>query len=540
MKPLRPTLLTCVIYCMAVCTTFAVPATPRPFTYTQPDGTTIRLRVMGDERAHVYLTEDDHLVTFDDLGFARVGEKGDGLSLLRQRMHRQRNGRQHDWGSAGEPRRATARGEVRGLIILVDFSDLTFRNTQESISRQMNESGYADNGATGSARDYFISQSFGQFNPAFDVVGPVTLEFPYRYYGSNRNDEAGKDNAATEMIFTAAQKAHEEGLIDIGNYDSDHDGYADMVYVIYAGKGEADGGGPNTIWPHMSNIQSDAKYAFQTIGGKHLALYACSAECRGDGTFSGIGTFCHEYGHCLGLPDLYDVDYSGGFGMGTFDIMSGGAYNNKGNTPPCYSAYERCTLGWMTYTELETDQDIVLPPINDSRVAYRISTSRPDEYFTVENRQYQGWDLYLPSRGLMITHIDFDEDIWEANEVNDDPEHPRVMLMAADNIWTRTTENGDLYPGTFDNHVFNDTSTPSSQLWDGSPLYKSLTDIHLSGTDVAFHFHTSPDGIALPLRDMRAAASWYDIGGMVVSGGGERHPCKTYKTGKNNSKIIIK
>lgn len=471
----------------------SMPASPSPFVYTQPDGSTCTLLVAGDEHVHLYMTPTRRLVTFDTEGYAHFGERVEA-STISHRLHAMRRSARQK--TRHTIRRAPTTGTAKGLIILVDFSDRPFEDNKERIFREMNEEGYSENGATGSARDYFISQSMGMFTPVFDVVGPVTMEFPYRYYGSNRNDEEAKDNAPKEMIFNATKAAQAQGLIDIDSYDGDGDGYVDMVYVIYAGKGEADGGGPNTIWPHMSDIQSDAQFAFQTIEGKRLSLYACSAEKRGDGTFSGIGTFCHEYGHCLGLPDMYDTDYSGGFGLGDFDIMSGGGYNNKGNTPPAYSAFERYTLGWLELVELDTDQNVTLQPLTSSNTAYRISTDREEEFFTVENRQYQDWDLYLPSRGLMITHIYYDESVWQENKVNDDPEHPHVRIMAADNVWSRSTQNGDLYPGTFDNHEFSDTSTPSAVLWDGQLLHKSLSDIQLAGINVTFHFHTEPNGIA--------------------------------------------
>ena len=125
-----------------------------------------------------------------------------------------------------------------------------------------------------------------------------------------------------EVEVKAVQKAAAGGLVNLDDYDANGDGIVDMVYIIYAGLGEADGGDANTVWPHMWNLQASQQFANQTIQGKRLGLYACSAEYRTDPTvtqgksFSGIGTFCHEYGHCLGLPDIYDVTYSGGYGMG--------------------------------------------------------------------------------------------------------------------------------------------------------------------------------------------------------------------------------
>lgn len=509
----------------------AMPAAPTPFVYTQPDGTTLTLRLLGDEHAHVYLMEDGREARFDEAGFVSAGECCDAATW-QHRLARRRQQARLQAREQAQPRRVATTGQAKGLIVLVNFADLAFEDEALRIQRQMNETGYKENGATGSARDYFTDQSMGLFTPQFDVVGPVTLDFPYRYYGSNRNDDDAHDNAPKEMVFEAVKSAVSQGMAHLDDYDSDHDGYVDMVYVIYAGKGEADGGDPNTIWPHMSDMQGDAQWAFQSIDGKRLALYACSAEKRGDGTFSGIGTFCHEYGHCLGLPDLYDVDYSGGFGMGDFDIMSGGGYLNKGNTPPCYSAFERYSLGWLEYIDIESSGSIDLPPLPGSNIAYRLTSPHPNEYFTLENRQYDGWDLYLPGRGLMITHIDYDETIWEDNEVNDDPDHPHVRLMAADNTWSRTTENGDLYPGTFDNHTFSDSSTPAALLWDGSSLGKSLSHIQLSGMNVTFDVEVETDGIETITANEEDDV-YYSIEGVRVG-----RPVKPGLYIKNGKKIL--
>ena len=257
------------------------------------------------------------------------------------------------------------------------------------------------------------------------------------------------------------------------------------------------------------------------MGGKRIGLYACSAEYRGDKSFSGIGTFCHEYGHCLGLPDIYDVDYSGGYGMGCYDIMSSGSYLNNGNTPPNYSGFERYSVGWMMYDDVTVAGDITLSSIEESNRAIRLSSpTNPDEYFVLENRQKEGWDAYLPARGLMITHIDYDEQIWDDNKVNDIPDHQHVMMMAADNVWNQSTMSGDLYPGLLNNTEFTDASIPNSNLWDGKKLGKSVTAINMEGNNVSFRINIDVSGIALPNAvSERECKRIYSIDGMQIPNG---------------------
>lgn len=504
----------------------AVPANPRPFVYTQPDGSRITLMLMGDEYAHSYVDEEGYAVNINDEGFAvRQAERAE--TLLKSRRKEAVTKRHRMTGNLKNAIRMAQGKDTHGLIILVNFDDLEFNNTKEEIHNLMNAEGYNRNGATGSARDYFIAQSGGQFQPTFDVTDPVKLDMPYRYYGAN--DAKGSDKNADVMIFSAVQKAAAGGLVNLDDYDADGDGIVDMVYIIYAGLGEADGGDANTVWPHMWNLQASQQFANQTIQGKRLGLYACSAEYRTDPTvaqgksFSGIGTFCHEYGHCLGLPDIYDVTYSGGYGMGSYDIMSGGSYLNNGNTPPSYSAFERYSVGWLTYDDATVERDYVLSPLAESNHAVRLSSAtNPNEYFILENRQQEGWDAFLPARGLMITHIDYDEDVWDRNAVNADPNHQHVRMMAADNSWTKSTQSGDLYPGLLNNTSFTDSSKPSSTLWDGTPLCRPVTGIRMDGADITFHVGIDATGISqAPTwnKPSQHNAIKFSIDGKPVGGG---------------------
>ncbi len=489
-------ILTTTLFAATATISQAVTANPNPFDYKQPDGTTVKLIAVGDEFAHLYMTTDSIVVDFDNDGYVQWGNKVDRAHLntqlmqMRKKSHRlvQRNKSLSEIRSS-EQIPDNIEGKIRGLIVMVNFKNLTFKDTQQRISQLMNAEGYSENGATGSAHDYFIAQSSGKFTPTFDVVGPVTLDQNSSYYA--RYDMANVD----EMIFNSVDLAVEQGLLEnLDAYDRDNDGTVDMVYILYAGLGAADGGNSQiNVWPHMSNLKYSYAFRDRTIAGKKLGLYACSAEYNGRYEFSGIGTFCHEYGHCLGLPDMYDVDYSGGYGMASFSIMGSGSYNNDGKTPPNYNGFERYSLGWMQYTNLSSPQDVALEEIGSSNTAYRIPSENPNEYFTLENRQYVGWDYYLASHGLMILHIDYDQQAWEQNSVNDNPYHQHVRLMAADNDWSSRSLGGDLYPGSLKNTEFTDESRPASTLWDGSQLGKPITDIAQNDGLITFKFMGGDD-----------------------------------------------
>ena len=202
----------------------------------------------------------------------------------------------------------------------------------------LNKPGYSDNGATGSARDYYYDNSNGVFEPIFDVYGPIKLSQNMAYYGAN--DSSGNDKNPEQAVKEACQAI--DNIVDFSNYDLDGDGEVDLVYMVYAGKGEADGGSSNTIWPHQWNLSSAGVNLI--LDGKTVDRYACGSELNGSGSIDGLGTICHEFGHAMGLPDFYDTDYdTNGQGRTLLDysLMDSGSYNNDGWTPPYLNMEER-------------------------------------------------------------------------------------------------------------------------------------------------------------------------------------------------------
>ncbi len=480
---------------------------------TQPDGSTISVRLVGDERAHCYITTDEIPLLVDQNGFYCYATlSADGNVQPSTMIARDIDKRTiaetryitsldtHKIGNAiftkalnARPtaiRRANASsglglfgehfpytGDVHALVILVQYSDVKFSmsNAGEYYNNFMNQVGFSEDGATGSVRDYFIASSMGKFTPTFDAYGPVTLSHNRAYYGEN--DYYGNDKLADEMVVEACRLLDNE--IDFTKYDTDGDGYVDNVYIIYAGNGEATGGPANSIWPHQYELRYTNKTA--KFDGKTVNCYGCCNEVITTGV-AGIGTFCHEFGHVIGLPDLYSTTYNSAASLtpGSWSIMDYGSYNNNGRTPPIYTAFERNALGWLEPIELTGAASISLPNIQDSGKACIINTSSANEFFLLENRQQSGWDSYIPGHGMLIWHIDYDESVWTQNAVNNDMHHQYVDIEEANKMANNQDEKtmaGYAFPGTSLATSFTDDTTPSMKTWNGISLGLPIENI---------------------------------------------------------------
>ena len=342
----------------------------------------------------------------------------------------------------------------RGAVILVSYQDLAFKQTNEDMTAWAMGETYTYNGATGSIHQYFYDQSWGQYDMEIDVYGPVTVSRNASYYGSN--DWNGDDQHPDELVKEACQLAHNECGADFSKYDSDNDGKVDWVVILYAGKGEADGGASSTIWPHQYEL-SYTGMDFQ-LDGKTVDHYCCLNELDGQtGKRCGIGTFCHEFSHVMGLPDFYATNQASHRTLGSWDIMDYGPYNNNGNTPPNYSAYERWFMGWIEPTLLNTACSVTLPPLQDSKAACLITESGqgisdillplPSTFYLLENRQKKGWDAYIKSSGMMITKVQWSKTKWANNTVNNTSSKLGVdIIEATPNTSSYTDRATDLYP----------------------------------------------------------------------------------------------
>ena len=439
-------------------TLMAVPARSGWQTKTQPDGTTIEVQLMGDEFYHYWINRDGQTVQCDDNGFWQVlPEQSTPATVAAKRKAAAKK------TSYQKIAKAPATGSPRGLVILVNFKDQTFQsvNNQSALHDMMNADNYTYNGATGSVAKYFADQSNGQYTPVFDVVGPVTLPYSMSHYGAN--DSEGNDILPGDMVVEACSIANALHNVDFTRYDNDYDGYLDFVYIIYAGKGEADGGTENTIWPHSWNVYS-AEYfgncsyneSKRMFDGRYIYQYACSGELDGPtGKRAGIGTIAHEFSHVIGMPDLYDTSYGqnreNAATPGAWHLMDRGNYNNDGKTPPSYTIYDKYYLGWLTPENPGNTAQVLTLNANEgyqlaSSNSLLAATSTNTVYY-IENRQNSGWDAALPGHGLLVWKIQYDADQWAKNTLNNGSPL-RYALLSASGKTTQIGTAADPFPGT--------------------------------------------------------------------------------------------
>ena len=510
------------------------------------DGTQLKAQLHGDEfRSWWQTAGGQRYVQSEGVYVLETEARRQAASQRRAAVHRHR--------SALAARRASSRsaspyvGQKTGLILLADFPDVKFRsrNTAAFYQQVANTEGFTDEqGYRGSVADYFRDQSEGQFLLNFDVVGPVTLSKSRDYYGEN--DANGNETHTREFVREAVTLAMSK-VTNWSKYDWDGDGYVDQVMIIYAGEGEATGGAESTIWPHEWQLATPL-----SVGNNLLvSTYAVANEViagednRGKKVYlnEGIGGICHEFSHCLGLMDMYDTSDEGtNYGMSYWSLMDQGSYNGDGFCPAGYTSFERYSIGWITPTELTEETSVTgMRALQNATDVYRITNpANENEYYLLENRQRTKWDAELPSSGMLILHVDYDENIWWYNRVNsyfsDSPanDHQRCTIFHADgkesnailyaklveaydNYYTAKTQTdmdywyeeyyriydemeqdiaNDVYPQP-DNNQLTNTSTPRAFLYnkntDGRKLMNiSITDIrqNADGT-VAFHF--APD-----------------------------------------------
>ena len=337
-------------------------------------------------------------------------------------------------------------GMPRILTLLIEFQDLTF-SSPDPVSRfgyMLNKVGYAEDGGRGSVRDYFRDNSQGTFDPIFDVEGPVRLANPVGFYGRDlveggvRQGDRGVELALVEACGLL------DASLDFSHYDSNGDGLIDAILYYFPSYDQAAGAPSDRLWSQMGNIATSADPALReaVFDGVRCGYFICTSELAGSSgeEFCGIGLTCHEVGHLLGLPDLYDTDGSlNGHAGGPwqFSVMGLGCYNNGGRTPPYLGAEERMLLGWMDETDIQElpDGPMILSPIQ-RHAAYRSDTLTPGEYFLYECRNGEGWDDGLPG-GVLIYHADHSQrqidgipaaDLWnrwwQYNKLNNNASHP--------------------------------------------------------------------------------------------------------------------
>lgn len=531
---------------MLAASAFAVPAKRVKRQVQQPDGSVLTVMLRGDENFHYTSTEDGQplvqradgaycYATLDSNGkltasaqvahdvesrgaaelsflnyYTAESQKVRSLGMDRAKQRNARRlARLANRGvvdASGKPvRRVMAgatggegigvTGKRKGLVILVNFKDkkMQSKHTQAEWNDYFNKVGYNKYGNNGSVHDYFYAQSYGKLDLEFDVIGPVTVSKNMASYGAN--DAQGNDIDPAGMIKEACELAYAKEKMDMSQYDWDGDGAVDQVYVIYAGYGEAAGGEPNTIWPHEWDIQGGG-YSL-VLGGQRIRTYACSSELNGGyGTnISGIGTACHEFSHCMGIPDFYDTAGGGCFGMDAWDLMDYGSYGGDGYEPTGYNTYEKWVSGWIEPTILTEPCYIKnMKPLSDAPEACVVfNEANKNEYYIFENRQLKGTDVALPNHGMLVIHVDYDQKVWFDNEVNNTSNHQRFTVVPADNKLTSETVTGDTYPGTTKSTELTDTSKPAATLFNANSdgrkfLGKPVTEITEKDGLISFTF----------------------------------------------------
>ena len=546
-----------------VVSTFAAPARRVPITHRQSDGTDLYVTLTGDEGFHYCITLDGVPVVKCENGdycYATLSDDGVLVStgcIAHNAGSRSFNELQiidtNDFADMGNTLASKARaarrsapakaatvtttGEVNVPVLLVEYKDVKFTFSKQELSDFLNKenyAGYENPIATsiGSAKDYFIAQSGGKFKPNFIVTDIVTLPNNMAYYGGN--DANGNDRRPGHMIADGLAAA--DPNFDFSIFDNDGDGKAEFVYCIYAGYGEnVTGNDENSIWPQQWELSATA--GVKTHDNVKFDVFACSnelavsedfSESYGGKYLSGIGTMCHEFSHCLGLPDLYDTS-SSGTGLSTFgywDIMDSGSYTAEGYVPTGYSAYERDFMGWLPLEVLNEKGKYSMKPLTSGGHGYKIvSDANSNEYYVLENRRQEGWDTYLFNAGMLISHVDYSATAWNNNTVNNTKSHLRLALVPADNeileydgtngAEANASYKGDVWPGTSGNTEFTDTSVPAATLFTGGTLGKPVTNITLTDGVVSFLFMWSLDAPAvLPATDITDSsftANWQAV-----------------------------
>jgi len=496
--------------CLSSIGVWGAKANSIPVQVRQSDGTTITVILRGDEHINWYttldgvllvqaadnsyyvgkVTKDGRLIATQQLAHEAAWRSSTETNLIRKQdkdkfysyvskvAEQSENSYNNspltrvtvDSGHGGVPYFPHT-GSPKALVILAEFADTTFtiQNTKQVFTNYLmneghfTETAYAQNRNYKGVRGYFKDCSYGQFTPTFDVVGPVKLPKPQTYYG------AGNDNIA-ELMTDACNAVDNE--VDFSQYDANGDGMVDLVYIIYAGHSANYRGNASTdIWP-----KSGTTILSKTFDGKSIRRYGVSNELAGrenkkkeKETINGIGLFCHEFSHTLGLPDIYayktDAEDQNDQGMELWDLMDGGTEVQGGRVPSPYLAWEREAMGWMSIDTLTTDCHIAnLKTIDNGGKAYKIlNPSTSNEYIVLQSIQkggwYQGWGNGSYPKGLLVYRISY-----VSNKVNvfDFPNNvkgkPRVILVPADGkvlsaqnaggSWDTyiTQHNEDLYP----------------------------------------------------------------------------------------------
>ncbi len=521
----------------------AIPADPTPKQIRQKDGTTITVITYGDEFYHYTTTTDGYLVKSVDgiYQYATVDAEGritalgvnaknpslrtsvDNTALSKasrgvpaqifnkiQKERRAENISDSPFTldklkSEGGQSRASVKQE-RVIVLLAQYTDVKFvtPNANQAFHDLLNQEGYSKNGATGSAHDYYYENSYGQYDLQLDVVGPYTMPHNMAYYGGG-----DADANADQLIIDVCKAADAD--VDFTQYATD--GYITRLFVYFAGHNPAEYGPEDNIWPHRSIVPSAPSF-----DGVKLYDYACSSELKGSSgsVMASIGTFCHEYGHCIGLADYYNTaGLTGTVNLGSLSLMSSGNYNNNGATPPELSAYDKSFLGWLDLKPLPTSGSLTVKPLNE-QVGYYIPTSVDGEYFVFENRDMTyKWNNYINNinvaGGLLVYHVDEStnfvaeagttaKQLWMMNQPNVYQQHECFKVVRAEKV-SETSPYLWFYPGRNNHTSLSSTNNTEFRAWSGDHTGYNLENISLDGKNITFDIVTMDASMSVMVYD---------------------------------------
>lgn len=501
--------------------TYAVPASKTPVTIRQANGKTLTFVLSGDERVHWATTLDGYtLLTNNEGAWVYAVKDRDGnmvassvlavnqaersaqdlafLQNVQKNMHftsAQHSALVSAWEQINDnPRtKSTSSFPTTGvdslLLILVETPDKPFHYTQQDFVNLVSQHGY--NGQ-GSVKDYFYDQSDGQFEMAIRVVGPYTLGHNMSYYAG----DYGGLYLSRDAIYAA------DPDVNYTHFDNDHNGVVDGIHIIFAGTPKSSTGNEDEIWPHRSSVSNNV-----SRDNVRFSAYSCSAEKRylGGSNFAmaNIGTICHEFGHVLGLPDMYDTDYdqNGGTAVttGDYDVMSNGSYNNDEATPCNWSAYEKKITRWLSkYDTLSsTRNDIRLPIANGhSDTAYCVLVNNSSEFFVLEARKKTGWDAYIPGSGILVYHGNATKfNAWAnngTNQINVNPSDRGWFIEPSNGILAHGTTSMAPFAGASNIHYFTNSSRNVISKVNGTTINNiAFTDmVQVNDTLYTFNFNS--------------------------------------------------
>jgi M6 family metalloprotease-like protein len=508
---------------------------PEAFTIQQADGSSLSMRVIGNTSLHYTETIDGYTILPNTKGIYEYAERnGDDLmpSGIQAHLADERTsseldfisitGRHLSYGAnklalmlnngimnkqnIGQQSATNAttsifpsRGTRKVLLILIQYKDTGATYSKTNFSDMMNKHGY--NG-TNSFADYFKKNSFGALNINTDVFGWYTAKNPPYYYS-----RAKGDTRSALLVQEAIDAAHKAG-VNFSKYDNDGDGNVDGLVVVHSGPGADEQGNDNYIWSHSWYLSS-AGGLDRFYNGVTVDHYTIQPETRTLGSTRqvGIGVFCHEFGHAMGLPDYYDTKPGNrSAGVGVYDVMGGGSWLNYERTPASMSAFSKVHFNWVKPKVIITSAAYNLKPSATNPEIFKVNTPVKTEYFLLENKQYIGFDSALPSKGMAIWHIDTTimnpaSQAWYNNYVDTVVNHKGLALLQADgksdlDYNTNRGDAGDLYPGSSNNIRFDDLSNPNARMYTGAKSGVRIFKItENKDSSVSFNFGPYPSAV---------------------------------------------